>query len=197
MAHGEHVDDDILLFLDRAIAAVEPVVESVSVADHVRSTPCKGFDLGALVAHLVGGLRGFADVGEGKPLRFDADPDLKTERAGVEYRKASDRLVAAFREPGMLERSFAMPWGDTTGAQLIGFELIEVVVHGWDISRSLGRTAPFDDDLVEAALFGARLWVDDSTRTPQLFGPEVPVSAGAPALDRLVGFLGRQPDWGL
>ena len=25
------------------------------------------------------------------------------------------------------------------------------------------------------------------------FGPEVPVAAGAPAYDRLAGFLGRQP----
>ena len=88
-----------------------------------------------------------------------------------------------------------MPWGETTGMQLMGFELIELIVHGWDISRSLGRDAPFEDDLVEAALFGARQWVDDSTRTPQLFGPEVPVPDDAPVLDRLVGFLGRHPDW--
>ncbi len=187
--------NDTLLLLDRAIGAVEPMVASVSAADHARSTPCADFDLGTLVAHLIGGLRGFADVGEGEPLRFDADPDLTTERIPEEYRKAADRLVAAFRPPGMLERSFAMPWGDTTGAQLMGFELIELVVHGWDIGRSLGRTAAFDDDLVEAVLFGARMWVDDSTRTPQLFGPEVPVPAREPVLDRLVGFLGRQPDW--
>lgn len=78
----------------------------------------------------------------------------------------------------------------------MGFELIELIVHGWDISRSLERTAAFDDDLIQAVLSGAPLWVDDSTRTPQLFGPEVPVPSGAPVLDRLVGFLGRQPDWG-
>lgn len=27
------------------------------------------------------------------------------------------------------------------------------------------------------------------------FAPEVPVSADAPALDRLLGFAGRSPDW--
>ncbi len=189
------MNDDTLLLLDRAIDAVEPVVASVSAADLARSTECEGFDLGALVAHLVGSLRGFADVGEGKPLRFDADPDMTTEGISNEYRSAADRLVAAFRPTGALERSFAMPWGDTTGAQFMGFELIELIVHGWDIGRSLGWAAAFDDDLVEAVLFGARMWVDDSTRTPQLFSPEVPVATDAPVLDRLVGFLGRQPDW--
>jgi uncharacterized protein (TIGR03086 family) len=189
------VNDDTLLYLDRAIAAVEPMVASVSSSDHSRSTPCSDFDLGTLVAHLIGGLRGFADVGEGAPMRFDADPDITTDSLSDEYRKAADRLVAAFRTTGMLDRSFAMPWGHTTGAQLMGFELIELIVHGWDISRSLGRTSPFEDDLVEATLFGAQQWVDDSVRTPQLFGPEVPVPADALVLDRLVGFLGRQPDW--
>ncbi len=189
------MNDDILVLLDRAIDAVEPLVASAASADSHRSTPCKDFDLGALVAHLVGGIRGFADVGEGKLMRFDADPDLNTEQVSTEYRTAADRLVAAFRQPGLVEQNFAMPWGDTTGAQLVGFELIELVVHGWDIGRSLGRTLAFEPDLVEATLFGARMWVDESTRTPQLFGPEVPVPAEAPVLDRLVGFLGRQPDW--
>jgi uncharacterized protein (TIGR03086 family) len=189
------MNDDVMVFLNRAIDAVEPLVAAVNPADHGRSTPCKDFDLGTLVAHLVGGLRGFADVGEGSPLRFDTDPDLTTEQASDEYRKAANRLAAAFRQPGMAEQSFAMPWGDTTGAQLMGFELIELVVHGWDIGRSLGRPVTFEPDLVAAALFGARLWVDESTRTPQLFGPEVPVAADADVLDQLVGFLGRQPDW--
>ena len=75
----------------------------------------------------------------------------------------------------------------------LGFELIEVVVHGWDIARSLDVPPPFDDDVVAAALAGARAWVDDSVRTPQLFGPEVTVADDAPVLDRLVGFLGRDP----
>lgn len=94
------MDHDIVLLVGRAIDAVEPVLASVSPADHVRSTPCRDFDLGTLVAHLVGGLRGFADVGEGKPLRFDADPDIATEAIPDAYRHSADRLVAAFRPPG-------------------------------------------------------------------------------------------------
>ena len=67
--------------------------------------------------------------------------------------------------------------------------------HGWDIARSLGRSIAFDDHLVTAVLADARRWVDESARTPQLFGPEVTVVEGAPALDRLVAFLGRDPSW--
>jgi uncharacterized protein (TIGR03086 family) len=189
------MNEDVISLVRRAVDAVEPLVSSVSSTDHDRRTPCEDFNLAALVAHLIGGLRGFAEVAEGKQLRFGAEPDLRTESAADEFRAAADRFVAGFGTPGTLERTFAMPWGDTTGMQLAGFELIELIVHGWDISRSLGRPADFDNDLVGAALFGAQQWVDDSTRSPQLFGPEVPVADDAPVLDRLVGFLGRQPAW--
>ena len=189
------MEHDLISLVQRAVLAVDPLVASVSSADYQRPTPCEGFDLRMLVAHLIGGLRAFADVAEGKPLGFDADPDLDNENASDEFLKARDRFVAGFAAPELLDRTFPMPWGDTSGMQLAGFELIELTVHGWDIARSLGRSVPLDDDLVEAALFGARQWVDDTARTPQLFGPEVPVAAQAPPIDRLVGFLGRHPDW--
>ena len=87
-----------------------------------------------------------------------------------------------------------MPWGPTTGVQLLGFELIETVVHSWDIARGLGVELPVDDDVVRATLAGARLWVDDSVRVPGMFGPEIPVS-DVPPLDELVAYLGRDPRW--
>lgn len=177
-----------------AAAAVEPLF-AVTEADHGRPTPCVGLDLKALLAHVIGGLRSMADIGEGKPFSFDTDPDLSVEDPVAELRLAVDRLTTAFSRPEVAARSFAMPWGETSADQLLGFELIELVVHGWDIARSLGRDPALPDELAAAALGGARQWVDDSARTPQLFGPEVAVDDGAPVLDRLVGFLGRDPAW--
>lgn len=195
-AEDHNMTRSLLTMVSEAAAAVESLV-AVTEADHDRATPCAGLDLKALVAHLIGGLRSMADIGEGKPFSFDTDPDLSVEDPKLELRIAADRLGAAFGPPGMAERAFAMPWGETTGNQLLGFELIELVVHGWDIARSLGQDPALDDDLAAAALAGAQQWVDDSARTPQLFGPEVAVDNDAPVLARLVGFLGRDPAWRL
>lgn len=189
------MNDSLIPLLVRAADAVEPLVASVTAADHLRATACPDLDLKSLTAHLIGGLSGFADVAEGKPLSFGGDPDLSTNDAASAFRAEADRVIAGFSQPGMIDRTFAMPWGDTTGAQLLGFELIELLVHGWDIARSLDRQPRFDDDVVAAALAGARQWVDDSTRIPQLFGPEIVVAGDAPVLDQLVGFLGRRPTW--
>jgi uncharacterized protein (TIGR03086 family) len=189
------MDDALLPLVTRAVDQVEPIVASVTPADLERPTPCPGMSLAALVGHLIGGLRGFADVAEGQPLRFDIEPDVRTEDARLAFRAAADRMLAGFGAPGMLERTFDMPWGPTTGMQLIGFELIELVTHGWDIAHSMGHDPAIVPEVAEAALAGARMWVDDSVRTPQMFGPEVPVDVHAPVIERLVGFLGRDPRW--
>lgn len=189
------MDDNLITLVKRAADAVEPVVKAVTTAELGSETPCAAFDLRTLVAHLIGGLRGFADVAEGRPLRFDADPDLATEDPVTEFRAAANRVVTGFSRPGALDKAYDMPWGTTTGRQLLGFELIELLVHGWDIGAARREPTVFDDDLVEATLAGARMWVDDSARTPQLFGPEVEAPAGPTPLGQLVAFLGRQPGW--
>ena len=189
------MNDEILSLVEHAIDEVEPLIASVTPAQARGATPCPGLDLESLVAHLIGGLSSFADVADGKPLEFGDDPDLSTGDVGTTFRAAAGRVLSRFGEPGTLDRTFAVPWGETTGEQLLGFELIELVVHGWDIARSLGIDPDLDVDLVGATLAGARAWVDDDARVPQLFGPEVPVADTAPPLDQLVGFLGRDPGW--
>ena len=149
-----------------------------------------------LAAHIIGGLRAFAGVGEGGGLSFDPglDPDPGNESLARVFRSAVDRLLTVFAEPGRLDASYDMPWGPTTGFQLIGFELIETVVHGWDIAQGLGVEFAVEDDVARATLDGARMWVDDSVRVPGMFGPEVQANGGTP-LGELVAFLGRDPGW--
>ncbi len=187
---------DLLDLLNRAARSVEALLARIEVDDDVRATPCPEMTVSQVAAHLIGGMRGFTTVAEGGELRFDAelDPSFIDERPAAAFRMAADDLLAALGAPGRIEASYAMPWGPTTGAQLLGFELIETVVHGWDIACGLGISLQVDRDVAEATLAGARRWVDDSVRVPGMFGPAVPVDGGTP-LEELVGFLGRNPAW--
>lgn len=188
---------DLIELLREASNAAETVLARIGPDDHDRPSPCPDMTVAQLAAHLIGGLRSFAVVGEGGALSFDPgiDPDPGSESLALVFRSAVDRLLAVFAEPGRLDASYDMPWGSTTGVQLIGFELIETVVHGWDIAQGLGVAFPVADDVARATLDGARMWVDDSVRVPGMFGPEVQVNGGTP-LDELVAFLGRDPGWG-
>ena len=179
--------------LASAIADVEPIVSAVRREQYVLPTPCAAFDTRTLLGHLIGGMRGFADVGEGGALSFDLDPDLDREDALSEYRDAGSRLLAAWRAPGTIERTYNMPWGEMQGYQIVGYAFLEVLTHGWDLAKAVGLARTIDAGLAEAALASARMWVDAGARTPMLFGPEVTAPEDAPAPDRLAAFLGRQP----
>jgi uncharacterized protein (TIGR03086 family) len=188
------MDFDPIDLLARAARTTETVLARLESTDRGRSSPCPEMTVGEVATHLIGGINGFADVGEGGELHFDADPELDQAGAAVGFRAAMDRLLAAFGAPGRIDATYPMPWGPTTGAQLLGFELIETVVHGWDIARGLGVAMDVEDDVIRATLAGARMWVDESVRVPGMFGPEVRVG-DAPPLDQLVAFLGRDPAW--
>lgn len=185
--------DELIDLLESAIADVDPIVAAVGREHFDLPTPCKEFDTRALLGHVIGGMRGFADVGEGGELSFDLDPDLDTENGLAEYRTAGSRLLTAWRVPGAMERTYSMPWGEMQGFQLVGYAFLEVLTHGWDLAKATGSGRTIDAGLAEEALASARMWVDEGARTPVLFGPEVPAADDAPAPDRLAAFLGRQP----
>ena len=81
----------------------------------------------------------------------------------------------------------AMP-AEVIGAMVLG----EVVVHTWDLARATGQAPTWPAgllefvraDLVRTAPLG---------RDMGLFGPEVPVPADAPLIDRVVALTGRMP----
>jgi uncharacterized protein (TIGR03086 family) len=190
------VAPDLLDLLRRAASSTGEVLELLGPQNQELPSPCPEMTVGQVAAHLVGGLLAFAQVVEGGELSFDEalDPVPGDEPVAVVFRAAVDQLVDAFSAPGRMEATYAMPWGPTTGMQLVGFELIETVTHGWDIARGLGVVLEVDDDVADATLAGARMWVDESVRMPGMFGAEVAVGRVAP-LESLVAFLGRDPAW--
>jgi len=190
------MQSDVIELLGRAASATEAVLGQLGPSCSGNPTPCPEMTVNQVAAHLIGGIRGLRAVAEGEALSWDAelDPDLGGRSTAAVFRADVDALLRSYAVPGRLDTDFAMPWGPASGAQLMGFELIEVVVHGLDVAKGLGVDLPVDDDVVTATLAGARMWVDDSVRVPGMFGAEVAVSDAGP-LDELVAFLGRDPRW--
>lgn len=170
-----------------------------SSVDHVRqdswhaASPCPDLDVGALVAHLIGGLRAFTAVARGEDMPGFASPEVAAGDAARAFRGALDAAVDAWSVPGRLARSHDMPWGPTTGEQLVGFLVIEQAGHGWDLARALGIGWNPDAEAVTVADAVARAMMGPQMRAPGMFGPEVPAPPDAAPIDRLAAFLGRHP----
>ena len=73
----------------------------------------------------------------------------------------------------------------------------EYLVHGWDLAVAVGAPWTPPAQACEAALafFSGMVLPEYRGEDGGFFGEEVPVDPDAPALDRLLGFAGRRPDW--
>jgi uncharacterized protein (TIGR03086 family) len=195
-ATGEIVELDA-----QAVRASVEVVARISPADLARPTPCAGWTLADLLAHMTIQHDGFAAAAAGHGA------DLARWHTGApadhpvpEYAAAAARVLDAFAQPGVLDREFALPELSTDrtfpGRQAIGFHLVDYVVHGWDVARSLGLAYELGPGLLAVAL-GITRGVPDGEnrlRPGAAFAPRVASAAGGP-LDEIVALLGRRPGW--
>jgi uncharacterized protein (TIGR03086 family) len=186
----------------RAVRASVDVVERIKPGDLSRPTPCAEWTLGALLAHMTVQHRGFAaaSAGHGADLAVwqvsapGADPV-------ADYAMAAEVVIAAFAEPGVLDRGFAIPeiipGVEFPAPQAISFHFIDYVVHGWDVARALGQPYDLDLDLVEAAVPVAQAVPEGERRLRPgaAFRPGLPTLEGADPMDRILAMLGRSLSW--
>jgi uncharacterized protein (TIGR03086 family) len=198
---------DIVRLDAQAVQATVRVVSGISPADLAKPTPCAGWSLGDLLAHMTVQHDGFAaaaagdgaDLARWQPRQAGAGP-AGGDPVG-EYAAAAGRALAAFGADGVLDREFVLPEISPllrfSGAEAIGFHFVDYVVHGWDVARSLGQDFELAPDLLAAALPVARAVPDGEPRRRGLvpFAPGIPVTGDAGVLDQIVALLGRRPEW--
>ena len=176
--------------LDLAIAAFGQLAEGVRADQLSLPTACTDFNVRALLGHVIGGTRLFAALLRDQPPPAPLENVPAADIAPAFIKAAAD-MRAAFAAPGVLERTFAAPVGELPGAALIQVRIVELLAHGWDLARATGQST----DCLPAAVaerslaFSRQLMPAD--RTGMRFAAEQPVPEGAPAPDRLAGFLGR------
>jgi uncharacterized protein (TIGR03086 family) len=177
------------------------IVGHVTALDLERPTPCIGWRLRQLLAHMVGQNYGFAAAadGNGDAMAVFADRPVSDQPA-ADYATSARRVIEAFGVPDLIEHSMYLPQvrgGMTLPAPIaIGFHLVDYVAHGWDVARALGIATEFDDDALQLALMAAEAVPAEAQtldeQTP--FRPSVPTTSTS-ILDRIIATLGRSPDW--
>lgn len=185
---GSLIDD-----LDRSSDAVCALIACVRPDQWSESTPCGDWTVRSLVEHLIGMNRVFVATltGQAQPQRPAVDHGER-DPVGA-YRDTAAELLAAFGAPGVLGREYHGPLGSATGAERLQIRLYDLLAHGWDLARATGQRAELPDDVAERSLTFARTQVHEQARLGR-FGPAQPVDEDAPAIDRLVAFLGRPTD---
>ncbi|MDN3243478.1 TIGR03086 family metal-binding protein [Glycomyces tritici] len=195
---------DLLSFHRRTMTIAAAIVEQVRDDQLHSETPCAGWDLSQLLAHMTGQNHGFASAARGEAFDPATWADRPVSAApGDTFAASAAEVVDAFASEGALERDWPILVGadqsvQVAGKQALGFHFIDYVVHGWDVAVSIGLTPEFDDDLLDAVLLlAAEVPLEGPTRNGPFapFAPAVPIDAGQGDLSRLLAILGRDPEW--
>src|SRR3954454_19745679 len=142
---------DSLDLLDEGMAWTTARIAAVPAGALASPTTCGAWDLRALLDHTVDTLTVFTDGVVGGP----ASP-WEATMAGLAARSRT-----AWRQPGVLDRTYELPFGTMPGPVMASAHLLEAVVHGWDISQAIGEAADIPDHLALPTLACARAAIGD------------------------------------
>jgi uncharacterized protein (TIGR03086 family) len=179
--------------LERAIGYTLGGLLLVTPEDLHRPTPCRRWDLAALLAHMNDSLQALEEATVGG--RVDLHPSCHRDELVVPavgaLRDRACRLLGEWNRHGLADHAVSVG-GKTMSATLVAATgALEIAVHGWDVAQACGRPRAIPPPLADELLELAPLLVQHPRG--DTFAPAVPLDPGAAPSDRLVGFLGRVP----
>jgi hypothetical protein len=81
-------------------------------------------------------------------------------------------------------------------AMVFNMTVMEYLAHGWDLASATGQASPYVEADAADALKLAKVTLPPECQGEGMaLGAIVPVSGEAPAINRLIAFLGRDPAW--
>jgi uncharacterized protein (TIGR03086 family) len=142
-----------LTLLSRAHAFYARRLAAVTTEQWKMASVCEGWTVKDLADHVLGGNR-FA---VGMLAGLDAAAAFQGALAGgfeddpvVAFQLSASAQLDAFAAPGALGVVVHHPDGDIAALQFLGLRLGDLLLHGWDLARSVGVDDSLDDDLVQA-----------------------------------------------
>ena len=155
---------------DHAVAEFGSRVELVKDDQWTAATPCRDWDVRALVAHLV-------DECRWVPYLLD----------GGTVADAGDR----FSDDGALDRVVSLSAGESGARDYIWDMTVDATVHAWDLARGIGADERLDPELVRRIHHEVEKDADTLAQSG-LFDPPVHVPTHADLQARMLGIFGRR-----
>ncbi len=178
----------------RALEETRSVVAGIGRVQWADASPCDGWDVQALLNHLVSGNLWAAELGSGRTIEEVGDRldgDVLGDNALAAYDISAEAAAAAFEAAGALDAPCAVSYGPVPGSVYAGHRFIDVLIHGWDLANATGQDATLDPELVDAAY---RLLQDqaDMVRASGMFGEDILVPVDVGPQTQLLAFIGRK-----
>lgn len=161
-----------------------------ATTDWSAPTPVEGWVARDVVDHLVTWLPGFLAAGG---VHLPAGPAVADDPQGA-WRHHARAVQALLTERGTEELAHPRIGTHPLARAIDRFYTSDVFMHSWDLARAGAQEARLDEDFA-GELLGGMSAMEDVLRGSGQYGAPVPVAADAPVVDRLMGFVGRDPGW--
>jgi uncharacterized protein (TIGR03086 family) len=155
--------------------------------------PVPGWSARDVVRHLVEWLPPF--LAGGSSVRLPAVPSVDDDPAGA-WHAHVDAVQALLDDPATADLTLANPHiGQFPLDRAIDqFYTADVFMHTWDLARATGQDDRLDPGFCAVLLSGMEP-LEEVIRSSGQYGPRVPVKDDADAQTKLLGFIGRDPQW--
>lgn len=185
-----------IALLQSAINSFSAELEKTPDADWVKATKCDGWDVSALLRHVVGGA-----VSSNMALRGGKRDDLSpyfhnfefSSDPRADYAAAVADHVKAFEAIADPSTVVEHPMMDMPVGQLMMFRICDFALHAWDLGVGMGREVTLDSAVVEFA------WNSLSPMAPMIGnlgmfgeGPSGNVAETTDLQARLIDLTGRR-----
>lgn len=190
----EPTTETILQNYRRSLDVMDAAIRGADPARWDERSPCENWTARQVAGHAITFIRNVAALaGDGPPPDFHAAVDLAAVVGDDPLATWLDtrNLIEAelLTRPDRLATVRMTPLGvEMPLVQLLTFQGMDPVVHGWDIGTTMGATIDIPDDLAEHYITQFSP-VSDQIRAGGLLGPAR--TGGQTAADRLLDFCGR------
>lgn len=159
-----------------------------TVPDWSAQTPVADWQAADVVDHLLTWFPEFLGAG-GIELA-----SVSTDDRAAAWRSRSDEIQRLLDGPGAADE-FAHPMIGTLplAAAVDQFYSADVFMHTWDLAQAAGVEHDLDPEFA-GMLHAGMQPIEEMLRGSGQYGPAVPVPADAGPVDRLMGFIGRDPN---
>jgi uncharacterized protein (TIGR03086 family) len=187
---------DSVALLQRVVDQTSSVIDNISTAELDRPTPCTEWTVKDIINHITGGATMFAISAEQGSVPDDVMGQLMGgDNLGDDYKgafaTATTRAMAVFSQPGVLERTVKLPFGEMPAGVALNIAIFDVATHAVDLASATGQTIA-DTDLLETAIEFGHQMIGPELRQPGVFDPEQPAPSDATPAERLLAFAGRK-----
>lgn len=168
------------------------VIAGVRTDQFAAPTPCREWDVRALLSHTIGVVTNMGRGARGEALLAAVNTTALATDVATQFRSEADLTLDAWRArpPGDLVDIGAGPMPVQAGLTI---NLIDTATHSWDLARATGQREALPDDLAATVLALCEGFLTDELRAFAGFDAAIPVGGSATPTEQLVAFLGRQP----